>query len=182
MAWAVNSGFTNDDWFASVQGRDRTVAERLSGPLRHAFTNDELFALFQITLFKKPKNQNELAMKWFFLLALLTGARTEELALAPSTFVLVGNIKCLNLRSARTKTAAASRLIPLMTMLQIIGLIKFAEIQRRLGRCLLQPGPRPSRFQYGLNVSTVRFKSISSKNLSSSATYCATIFARCCER
>jgi integrase len=140
MGWAVAAGHANDDRFGDVKGRDKTREERLSGEKRRAFTAAELERLFGSPLFHKPKNEDEQTEAWFLLIAALTGARTEEIADAPAEFIKVGDILCLDLRKTGTKTAAAPRLVPLMTDLIKLGLPSWAERQMALGRRLVQSG------------------------------------------
>ena len=88
MGWAVASGLALDDRFDAVTARSMTRAEKLDGSPRRAFTPAELDRLFASPLFlKKFPNQADLATRWFLVIAALTGARTEEIATAPSTLV-----------------------------------------------------------------------------------------------
>jgi hypothetical protein len=47
--------------------------------------------LFQNQLFTDTCDDSDLATGWFLAIAALTGARTEEIALAPAQLVLLGD-------------------------------------------------------------------------------------------
>lgn len=78
---------------------------------------------------------------WFLAIAALTGARTAEIASAPSRLVLVGGTYCLDLREAGRKTSAAPRLVPLLPDLIKMGLVAWAKRPEVKGYSLVQPGP-----------------------------------------
>jgi integrase len=143
MTWAVAAGLADDDRFETVQARSATAAERLSEPPRRAFTDAELDRLFHSRLFVWPKGREDRAAAMFLAVAALTGARTDELANAPARFVQLGDIDCLDLRAAGTKTSAAPRLIPLLPDLIRMGLPAWAAEQQKCGYTLFQPGPKP---------------------------------------
>jgi integrase len=140
MAWAVAAGHVVDDRFETVAGRDMNKEEQLAGDRRRAFTAEELKRLFESQLLIKPCDDSEVAACWFLAIAALTGARTEEIALAPAKLVLLGNIHCLDLREAGRKTSAAPRLIPLLPDLIKMELVEWAAKQEARGYSLVQPG------------------------------------------
>ncbi|WP_298161836.1 site-specific integrase [Acidocella sp.] len=141
MAWAVEAGHVADDRFGDVKGRDKTREERMASDSRRAFSAAELTQLFSSPLFTQPAaGDDERAAAWFLLIAALTGARTEEIATAPAELVRVGEVWCLDLRQAGTKTRAAPRLVPLLPELIRLGLLDWAARQAALGRSLVQPG------------------------------------------
>jgi integrase len=140
MAWAVEAGHLEDDRFDDVKGRDKTREERLAEDSRRAFTVVELERLFGSPLFRKPKDEAEQAAAWFLVIAALAGARTDEIAEAPAELVKLGDVWCLDLRQAGTKTRAAPRLVPLLPDLIRLGLPAWAKQQAALGRRLVQPG------------------------------------------
>jgi hypothetical protein len=125
------------DW---VTARDMTREERMAGDRRRAFTPAELSRLFKSQLFTNPDDHSEEAAGWFLAIAALTGARTEEIALAPAKLVLVGDIHCLDLREAGRKTSAAPRLVPLLPDLLKMGLPDWANRQAARGYSPVQPG------------------------------------------
>jgi integrase len=108
---------------------------------RRAFTAAELHKLFFGPLFRTPKDEAGQAAAWFLAIAALTGARTEEIAMAPAELVRVGETWCLDLRQVGTKTQAAPRLVPLLPDLLRLGLPEWAARQSAAGRRLVQPGP-----------------------------------------
>ncbi len=143
MGWAIASGLAVDDRFDAVTARSMTRAEKLDGNPRRAFTPAELDRLFTSPLFlKKFPSQADLAARWFLVIAALTGARTEEIATAPSTLVRIGDTDCLDLREAGRKTSAAPRLVPLLPALSRMGLPEWAQAQAARGYTLVQPAPQ----------------------------------------
>jgi integrase len=138
MGWAVSAGHVNDDNFGRVVARDKTKEEQFAGDKRRAFTTGELIALFSSPLFMVPGDQEEEADMWFLAIAALSGARTEEIALAPSKIVKVGDIYCLDLTIAGRKSCAAPRLVPLLPDLVEMGLLRWAERQIARGFALVQ--------------------------------------------
>jgi hypothetical protein len=144
MVWAIEAGHVEDDRFRDVKGRDKTREERLAGDNRRAFTVVELERLFDSPLFRKPKDEAERAAAYFLATAALTGARTDEIAEAPAELVKLGDVWCLDLRQAGTKTRAAPRLVPLLPDLIRLGLPAWAKQQAALGRRLVQPGAEAS--------------------------------------
>jgi integrase len=141
MVWAVAAGHAVDDRFEAVMARDPTRAERLAGEKRRAFTPAELTKLFQSRLFMKPNGQEDEATGWFLAIAALTGARTEEIARAPASLVMLGDIHCLDLRQAGQKTDAAPRLVPILPDLMGMGMAAWASKQAARGYTLVQPSP-----------------------------------------
>lgn len=67
-------------------------------------------------------------LRFFMLAMLLTGARTEELPGA-TLFDLEG-IPCLDLRETGTKTAAGSRIVPILPELKQLGFLAWAREQK----------------------------------------------------
>lgn len=143
ISWAVAAGLAADDRFDAVAVRSLTGEERLSGPPRRAFTNDELDRLFRSPLFALPRHHRDMAARWFLTIAALTGARTEEIATAPARLVRVGDIDCIDLREVGRKTSAAPRLIPVLPDLLGMGLREWGEAQVARGFTLVQPGEEP---------------------------------------
>ena len=143
MAWAVAAGFTEDDNFGGVQARSATSEERIAGPPRRAFTDNELLKLFRCPIFLYPRNRSDQADAMFLVVAALTGARTEELATAPAALVRLGDVNCLDLRSVGRKTGAAPRLVPILPDLARIGLLNWSSEQEARGYLLLQPDATP---------------------------------------
>lgn len=142
VSWAIGAGLVANDGFSAVTARSMTRAEKFDGNPRRAFTNTELGDLFSSSLFlKKWPSQEDRAMRWFLLVAALTGARTEEIATAPAILVRIGDIDCLDLRDAGRKTSAAPRLIPIMPTLMRMGFRDWANAQAERGYTLVQPGP-----------------------------------------
>ncbi len=142
VSWAVGAGLVANDGFSAVTARGMTRAEKFDGNSRRAFTNTELDRLFSSPLFlKKWPSQEDMAMRWFLLVAALTGARTEEIATAPAVLVRIGDIDCLDLREVGRKTSAAPRLIPIMPTLMRMGFRDWANTQAERGYTLVQPGP-----------------------------------------
>ena len=141
MSWAVAAGHVVDDRFETVTARDMTREERMAGDRRRAFTPAELSELFKSELFTNPDDHSEETAGWFLAIAAMTGARTDEIALAPARLVLVGDIHCLDLREAGRKTSAAPRLVPLLPDLLKMGVLDWANRQEARGYALVQPGP-----------------------------------------
>ncbi|HVJ52417.1 MAG TPA: DUF6538 domain-containing protein [Aliidongia sp.] len=149
FGWAVSSGLLAVNPAEGVQPRSETREERDGKNDRRAFTRAELATLFDSALFvgchshsrrsKPGRNVLRDEPYWFWLISLLTGARTEEVADLPSALVDVGGITCLDFRHA-TKTSAGPRLIPILPDLRHLGIIEWATEQARRGRGLLQ-GP-----------------------------------------
>jgi len=139
MAWAVRSGFTPKDDFELVVAREKTKEERLQKKKIRAFKVDELQKLFTNPAFGSPTEYFSANDYWFFLLGYLTGARLDELALAPTRFENIGGIRCLDLRISGTKTEAAPRLIPIHRDLVRLGIFEWANAQAARGYRLLQP-------------------------------------------
>jgi site-specific recombinase XerD len=136
LEWAVANGYVEDDSFALVKVRDKTLAEKLSEP-RRAFSVEELTRLFHSDVVRYPRNRKDWSWRWFLLVALLSGGRTEELATAPAQLINVGRFACLDLRAA-SKTAAAPRLVPVCLDLLHLGFVEYAGEQAKKGYLLFQ--------------------------------------------
>jgi integrase len=143
LAWAVAAGHVADDRFDAVMARDPTRAERRTSDRRRAFTPAELTTLFDSRLFTAPAGMADQSAAWFLAIAALTGARTEEIARAPARLVMLGDIRCLDLRESGQKTEAAPRLIPILPDLLKMGLAEWADAQASRGYSLVQPGAVP---------------------------------------
>lgn len=143
MRWAVTAGLAPDDRFEAVQARSLTSTERLSGPSRRAITDIELNCLFHSSIFVSPRSDEDWAMRWFLAIAALSGARTEEIALAPATLVQLGGIDCIDLRNVGRKTCAAPRLIPVLPELTKMGFREWAGEQSARGYSLVQSSGVP---------------------------------------
>lgn len=151
FGWAAGAGLIPANPADGVQPRSESRSER-GGPTRRALTTAELTRLFDSPLFCgcKARSRRSTPGKnvyrdepfWFWLLALLTGARTEEIAGLPSTLVDVGGTPCLDFRHA-SKTSAGPRLVPLLPDLRRLGLERWASEQARRGRGMVQ-GPNAS--------------------------------------
>lgn len=152
FGWAASSGFIAGNPAEGVKARTATQEEKNDLP-RRAFTRDELISLFDSPMFtgcssrshrsKPGKNVYRDEKYWFWLLALLAGARTEEIAALPSTFVDVGGVQCLDFRHA-TKTSAGPRLVPVLPELRRLGLDRWANEQSQRGRGMTE-GPNASK-------------------------------------
>lgn len=152
FSWAASAGLIAINPAEGVQPRSETRAERDGRSARRALTKDELTRLFDSPLFVGCKGRSRRSMPgreiyrdepyWFFLIALLSGARTEEIATLPSTLVKVGGVGCLDFRHA-TKTSAGARLVPVLPELRQLGIERWAAEQERLGRGMVE-GPNAS--------------------------------------
>lgn len=117
LSWCTKSGFIEIDPGDSIQARSQTRAERDGPDKRRAFTPAELTTLFASPLFAGCANERQrskpgkLVLRdekyWFFLTALFTGARTDEIAQAPSRLHDLDGTLCLDLRNIATKPAQA---------------------------------------------------------------------------
>ncbi|PWC45875.1 DUF6538 domain-containing protein [Azospirillum sp. TSO22-1] len=154
FGWAAGSGFITINPADGVQPRTETREERDGKDKRREFTVAELTMLFSSPLFTGCKSRSRRSevgphvyqdeRYWFWLLALLTGARPEEIAALPSGLIeLEGGIACLNFLHA-TKTSAGARLVPVLPELRRLGLEQWAEEQYRRGRKMVE-GPNGSK-------------------------------------
>jgi len=151
FGWAAGSGLILASPAEGVLPRTATRAERAGSP-RRALRPDELTRLFDSPLFTGCVSRSRRSTPgrnvyrdepyWFWLLALLSGARTEEIAALPSTFVDVGGVACLDFTHA-TKTSAGPRLVPVLPDLRRLGIERWAAEQARRGRGMVQ-GPNGS--------------------------------------
>jgi integrase len=155
FAWYVEAGFLEANPAQGVVARaapkldDDEDAEDADGEKRRAFTDAELKTLFSSPLFKGCKSSSRLTQTgnvvlrneryWFWVIALLTGARTTEIARASATLVRVGDVDCIDFRKA-TKTKASPRLVPVLPELKELGFMEWAASQEKQGRKLVE-GP-----------------------------------------
>lgn len=147
FGWAVESGFIAENPAEKVKARTETREERERIP-RRAFHLPELETLFRSPLFVGCCGVNlrhrpgtkvfRDGRFYYFLVGLLTGARTEEIADAPSRLVDHHGVLCLDLLEAGKKTAAGPRLVPILPALQRTGFVKFARDQERVGQMLFR--------------------------------------------
>ena len=150
FAWAEEKAYVAANPAVGVKPRTKTPAERDNGNDRRALTNPELQCLFHSPLFtgcadvrhRARPQPHGLVLRderyWFFLVALMTGARPEELADAPAVLVDIEGVPCLDLRGSGTKTKAASRLVPILRELSEIGFLLFAAGKAAKGEGLFQ--------------------------------------------
>lgn len=142
LAWAEEKAYIAASPANGVRPRKETATER-DDEERRAFIADELKQLFDSPLYTGCRDARSRAVPgkrvlkderyWFFLAALLTGARVEELAEAPSTLVALDGIPCLDLRHSGTKTRAAPRLVPIIPELVKLGFVAWAEAKAASG-------------------------------------------------
>jgi len=148
FSWAVEKAYIAADPAAGVKPRTKTAAERNHAEDRRAFTIPELERLFHSPLYtgcaglRHRATTGGLVLRderfWIFPVALMTGARVEELAEAPALLVDLGGIPCLNLTTSGTKTPAAPRLVPILPELTEIGFLSFAAGKAAKGEGLFQ--------------------------------------------
>ncbi|MBC7907247.1 MAG: hypothetical protein H7Y60_10940 [Rhodospirillaceae bacterium] len=153
FGWTTEAGFIAANPAEGVKPRTATRQERDGVDERRAFTTEEWVALFDSPLFtgcKSPSRRSSPGRNvyrddkfWFFALAALTGARVEEVAAMPSTFVNLGGVLCINLKDVEVKTGAGRRLIPIIPELHKLGIVHWAAEQARRGRGLVT-GPNAS--------------------------------------
>lgn len=158
FAWRVEAGHLNQNPAEGVVARAAEADD--DEDLPRAFEKNELHQLFHSPLFLGCRSSHRLAEPgklivrneryWFWLVALLTGARTDEIAKAPAQLVKVGNIDCIDFRHA-TKTKASPRLIPVLPELRRLGFIDWAELQERRGRTLVGGPDAPEDWSKWLN-------------------------------
>jgi len=149
FAWAEEKAYIGSSPALGVRPRTQSRQERTDEG-RRAFTEAELERLFASPLFigcagaRCRSVPGTLILRderyWFFLVALLTGARIEELAEAPSTLVMLGDVACLDLRAAATKTGNAPRLVPILPALSQLGFLTWAADKRAAGAAKLFQG------------------------------------------
>jgi integrase len=150
LAWAEQRAFLATNPGAKVQPRPKTREESAGDGARRAFNNEELRKLFDSPLFTGctgPRRRSIPGRQvlrdekyWIFPVALLTGARIEELAEAPTALVDLEGIPCLDLRQSGTKTKAAPRLVPILPVLQKMGFVEWAATKAAKGGKLFQGG------------------------------------------
>jgi integrase len=147
--WARSQGLLSENPGANVSVRERTRSEKLASNkgAKRAFTDTELKRFFDSPLYvgchtrvyrAKPGRLIYRDSKyWIFILALMTGARIEELASAPATLTDLNGTLCLDL-SAATKTSTSPRFIPIQRELKRVGFIEYADNQRQKGLRLIE--------------------------------------------
>ncbi|MEA1648412.1 DUF6538 domain-containing protein [Nitrospirillum sp. BR 11164] len=150
--WAVGVDLITTDPTDGVQPRAETREERMAKTARRGFRPDELKTIFNSPLFTGCQSMRRRSKPgarlyrdepyWFFLIALATGARTEEIAALPAELVECGTVRCFDFRHA-TKTSAGPRLVPVLPELWSIGLDDWTKAQQRRGRKMLE-GPEAS--------------------------------------
>lgn len=149
FAWAEEKAYIAANPAVGVRPRTQSRQERADEG-RRAFTEAELERLFASPLFtgcaglRRRSTPGSVILRderyWFFLAALLTGARIEELAEAPSALVMLGDVACLDLRVAATKTGNAPRLVPILPSLADLGFLAWAADKRAAGAAKLFRG------------------------------------------
>lgn len=152
FGWAAGAGLIASNPAEGVQPRTETRAERAGHKARRALTKAELTRLFDSPLFNGCKSRSRRSTPgphvyrdepfWFWLIALLSGARTEEIAALPSTLVDLEGTLCLDFRHA-TKTGAGPRLVPILPELRRLGIERWAAEQSQRGRGMVE-GPNGS--------------------------------------
>lgn len=125
---------------------------------RSPYTHDELEALFGCPVFttgERPKGGAGEAAKWIPLLALMTGARLEEIAIIETpdikeeAGVAFIHFKTLNDDGSprRVKNRFVRRKVPIHTKLIELGFLKFVDRQRKARILRLFPGVISKRNQ-----------------------------------
>jgi integrase len=152
LTWAKAKDYLATNPGEGVQARAKTHEEKDPTKQRRAFKPEELTKLFDSPLFtgcKAPSRRSTPGKEvyrderyWYFLIALLTGARENEVAGLPSALVDVGGVQCLDFRHA-TKSWAGPRLIPILPELRRLGIVEWAAEQARRGRGMVT-GPNAS--------------------------------------
>jgi integrase len=165
FAWYVEAGILDASPVEGVVARaapqlaqhddDDDDAEDADGEKRRAFTDAELRTLFDSPLFTGCQSSHRLTKPgniiirneryWFWVIALLTGARTGEIARAPAKLVRVGDIDCIDIRRA-TKTKSSPRLVPVLPELKRLGFMEWAAEQESRGRRLVEGPDEPARW------------------------------------
>jgi hypothetical protein len=153
FGWAAETGIITSSPAEGVRPRTATREERNGEDDRRAFTKRELMTLFDSPMFTGCLSRSRRAKKgrevfqdekyWFWLISLLSGARTEEVSILPSTFVDLEGVQCLDFMHA-TKTGAGPRLIPILPELRKLGIENWAAEQARRGRGMVE-GPNGSK-------------------------------------
>ncbi|WP_368370054.1 DUF6538 domain-containing protein [Acetobacter persici] len=153
LKWCINADYLEDKGFDDIKPRAKTQNEKLrrEEDIRRAFTDRELTLFFNSPLFNGYKSRASRSMPgykkdrlpdfWFFITMALTGARTEEICMAPSTLYDLDGIPCLDLKHG-TKTANSPRFIPILPQLQKMGFLDYAKKQEQKGLKLI---PYPNK-------------------------------------
>ncbi|PCD78782.1 hypothetical protein CO710_10655 [Acetobacter orleanensis] len=149
LKWCINADYLEDKSFDDIKPRAKTQNEKLrrQEDIRRAFTDRELTLFFNSPLFDGYKSRasrstpgytkDKLPDFWFFVTMALTGARTEEICMAPSKLYDLDGIPCLDLRASGTKMQNSPRLIPILPQLQKVGFLNYAREQERKGLKLI---------------------------------------------
>ncbi len=160
FGWATESGIIDANPADGVKPRSATREERDLEGSRQAFTKEQLELLFQSPIYtgcESPSRRSapgSLVLRderyWFFLLALFSGARIEELAAAPAVLADLEGIPCLDLTGLKGKTNNAPRLIPILPGLQKLGFLQWARSKESDGM-LFQGGASYEDWSKGTN-------------------------------
>lgn len=149
LAWCVRSDYLEDKGFNDIKPRAKTLEEKrqVQEDKRRAFTDKELTLFFDSPIFSGYKStssrstpgytKDRLPDFWFFVTMALTGARTEEICMAPSKLYDLDGVPCLDLRASGTKTQNSPRLIPILPQLQKVGFLNYAREQEPKGLKLI---------------------------------------------
>jgi site-specific recombinase XerD len=140
LSWAIAESLLEPDSFHLVVARGRTEEEIEAGDARRAFEVSELVKLFRSKIFTHYGTGQDLEKRWFLIVSLMTGARTEELADAPSALLQLGDVYCLDLRVSGRKTAAAPRVIPIPDEMIKLGFVKWCASRSRSSQFLFTGG------------------------------------------
>ena len=138
FTWAINNGHYTASDKSPVEGlrigkKSKLVAKHESF---EPFNNDELKAIFSPAGYLKKFDKPD--FYWLPIVALLTGARREEIAtLLAADVKTVDGVPCLFIQKG--KTADARRLIPLHPTLLALGFMDYAKHVQSLGQECLFP-------------------------------------------
>ena len=147
--WALGKGLIAEDPGAGIEVREQTRIEKradVDGPKR-AFTAAELAKFFASPIYSGSRslhyrlrpgpNVYRDSAWWLFVVALMTGARLDELATAPAELADIDGIACLDFRHG-SKTFNAPRVVPVFPDLREVGFLEHAARQREAGRRLFE--------------------------------------------
>jgi integrase len=158
--WATEAGIIQVNPADGVRPRSATREERDLEGARQAFTKEQLERLFHSPIYTGCEGQNRRNAPgsvilrderyWFFLVALFTGARVEELGEVPAKLADLEGIACLDLRDVGTKTNNSPRLIPVLPGLKRLGFMDWAKTKEAHGK-LFQGGSSFTDWSKGSN-------------------------------
>ena len=147
--WALGKGLIAEDPGAGIEVREQTRIEKradVDGPKR-AFTTAELVKIFAGPIYSGSRslhyrlrhgpNVYRDSAWWLFVVALMTGARLDELATAPAELADIDGIACLDFRHG-SKTFNAPRVVPVFPDLREVGFLDYAARQREAGKRLFE--------------------------------------------